>query len=507
MDVSNKIKIAYFLDIPHGLGGAGNLLLQQAVLMSELYEVLAVIPSDSQGNINEEYANRCEQHGLPYCSLKYSTAYNFCNIDFLGAMDSTEIIEELIKREKITLLHSVQLNVAVEYVARKLKITHVMDIYQLREEEFKCCPGDIYPHYHLCDSRMYMERWSRQLGIESRCVRPVALLNKMRKKDVYPQKEIHILMLGSVCERKNQLTAIKACELCMNEYDLTLTIAGDNSGNYSKKCIQYVKEHGFEEKIIFKGFVSDIVPLLEESDCLLCTSTDESFPSSMVEALTYDLTIISTPVAGVPEIFENGYNAFISMDNTVNSIRNALVKCIQSYKSGDIREIHWNAEKTWDNNFARSIVREQIDSYYKEVIMHPYIEKGDFLYIMPEVKQTVRMLSDVYDDCEGMQQRALYHTILRKELKSGKMYLWGAGKMGGYAYKILSVICPDLEIMAFIDKRKEGNYYGLPILKVEELPIDKTLLYGIGFCDGRENAIAYLEKMGLELNKQIWMVP
>lgn len=502
-----KIKIAYFLDIIQGLGGAGNLLLQQAVLMSELYEVLVVIPSDSQGNINQEYANRCKKHGLPYCSLEYSTAFNFCNIDFCGAMESVKVIEELIKTEKITFLHSVQLNIAVEYVARKLRIPHLMDIYQLREEEFKCCPGDIYPHYHLCDSRMYMERWSRQLGIESRCVRPVALLNQMRKKDTYPKKVIRILMLGSVCERKNQLMAIKACELCMQEYDLALTIAGDNNGNYANICIQYVKEHKLEEKIIFKGFVSDIVPLLEDSDCLLCTSTDESFPSSMVEALTYDLTIISTPVAGVPEVFTNVDNAFVSKDFTISSIRESLEECIRSYQSGDICEIHRRAKETWINYFARKKVREQIDSYYKEISKLPYTAEGDFSNIMSEVRQTIRMLSDVYDDCEGMQPRALYHTTLRDELKLGKMYLWGAGKMGAYAYKILSVLCPDLDILAFVDRNKDGEYYGLPIIKPEELPIDKTLFYGIAFCCGREDAMCYLEERGLELNEQIWVIP
>ena len=42
------MKVAYFLDIPIGLGGAGNLLLQQAVLMSELYDVIIVIPEDQE---------------------------------------------------------------------------------------------------------------------------------------------------------------------------------------------------------------------------------------------------------------------------------------------------------------------------------------------------------------------------------------------------------------------------------------------------------------------------
>lgn len=506
MNLICKIKIAYFLDGPYGLGGAGNLLLQQAALMSELYTVLVVIPSSGKGEYSEELAIRCAKHGLPYCIVKYSTAYNFYDIDFCEAMDSVRNIEELVDREKISFFHSVQLNIAVEYVARKLGIPHLMDIYQLKDEEFLCCPGDIYPHYHLCDSKMYMDRWSRQLGIESRCVRPIALLDKMKKKEVYPQGQIHLLMLGTVCERKNQFEAIKACELCMNEYDLTLTIAGDNDNKYAKNCIEYVKEHNLEEKIIFKGFVSDITPLLEKSDCFICASTYESFPSSIVEALTYDLTIISTPVAGVPEVFENEKNAYISKDFSADSIFESLTKCLHSYMDGNIVAIHKCAEDTWNNNFERNKAREQLDAYYKEIMKHPYTKKSDFPYIISEVSHTIKMLSDVYLDCEEMKKKALYHTKLKKELCKGKMYLWGAGRMGKVAFRILSVLCPDLDIVAFVDINKEGRYLGLPIIKVEELPIQENLFYGIGFCGEIEYAVQYLEAKGLKLNQQIWIL-
>lgn len=501
------MKIAYFLDISQGLGGAGNLLLQQARLMSDIHNVIVVIPMNPQGMPNDEYAKRCERYGLPYYTLRYSTSFNFNDIDWCQAMDSVSTIMEFSKNEKISFFHSVQLNVAVEYVARKLGIPHLMNIYQLREEDFACCPGDIFPHFHLCDSNIYKERWSRKLGIESRCVRPVALLDVMKKKERYPKGNIKILMLGSVCERKNQLAAIKACELCLKEYEIVLTIAGDLKGSYAKSCIDYVKERHLERSIIFKGFVSDIVPLLGENDCLLCTSTDESFPSSMVEALTYDLTIMSTPVAGVPEIFVNGYNAFVSKDFSVESISFCIKDCIRNYKIGDICQIHEQAEATWNNNFERNRVRKQIDLYYDRIKDAHVIYKDEYSRIMSEVKRTIEILNEEYNRNVDMQKRALYHTLLRKELTAGVIYLWGAGKMGQFAYDILRVICPKLTIKAFVDKKKEGQYCGLPIIKPEELPIDENIFYGIAFVEGSEEVIDGLNEKGLILNRQIWRVP
>ena len=501
------MKIAYFLDIAQGLGGAGNLLLQQAKLMSDLYEVIVIVPCDSQGKENEEYARRCERYGLEYRPLEYTTAFDFCSIDMLGAVKSVKAIEELVKKERISFFHSVQLNIAAEYVARKLHIPHIMDIYQLEEEEFVCCQGDIYPHYHLCDSKMYMKRWSRCLGVESRCVRPVALQEEVKRKKDYSRNEINILMLGSVCARKNQLTAIKACEICMKQYSITLTIAGDMNDVYANECVRYVKEKGLEEKVIFTGFVSDIVPLLEENDCLLCTSCNESFPSSMVEALSYDLCIISTPVAGVPEVFVNEENAFVSKDFSLESIVENLDNCLRWHANESVKTIHECARYTWNENFSRQKVRKQIAEFYEDVKERPYIEKGDFDRLIRKAMETKNILLNVYSDCEEMERRALYHAKIKEKLAIGKIYLWGAGKMGGFAYKVLHTLCPELEIVAFVDKNKKGEYYGVPIIHPEELPIDKEGYYGVCFGSGREMVIDYLQEQGLSLNKQIWILP
>ena len=75
------MKIAYFLDIPKGLGGAGNVLLEQAKLMSAVYEVLVIIPCNADGEINPEYERRCKKAHIRYRGMAYSTAYMIQNID------------------------------------------------------------------------------------------------------------------------------------------------------------------------------------------------------------------------------------------------------------------------------------------------------------------------------------------------------------------------------------------------------------------------------------------
>lgn len=503
------MKIAYFLDIPKRIGGAGNLLLQQAALMAELYDVIVVIPTDENGDPNQEYESRCRRLHLVCTGMRFYTSFNFGNIDYSNAMKSVPLIEEFVQKENVTFFHSVQLNIAVEYVSRKLKIPHLMNIYQLKRNEFKLCPANIYAQYHMCDSVMYSDLWKQQLGICSKCVRPLAIQEEIKRKAKYPKDKFKFLMLGDICERKNQLTAIRSIEQCLLTKDLELHLAGYSDCVYVEKCALYVEEHELKQKVIFHGFLKDITPLLEECDCLLCTSTDESFPSSMVEALTYDMTIISTPIAGVPELFIDGYNSFISSDFTVESIRDCILNCVQCYADGKIAAVHENALKTWQNHFSAKTVRKQIDRYYKEIQKNSNFKGIEIFYDIGKNVEYMEMLLQGMDaeDNEWIYSRCMYYGLLKEKLYGGEIYIWGAGKMGRLTARILQRIVPDATITAFIDTYKEGWYCGIPIIKPERVPIDKKAFYCISFIENNAVVIHGLEEKGLELNTQIWLMP
>ena len=506
------MRIAFFLDISKGLGGAGNLLLQQAVLMSEIHSVVVVIPIDENEVPNEEYAKRCRQNKIRYIGMNYNTAYSFTTIDFSAAMESTQAIEKFALHEKIDFFHSVQLNIAVEYVSRKLKIPNLMNIYSIHQNEFKLCRHDIYPKYHLCDSRIYSDIWRKNLNIISKCIRPIALLKNIKKKQSYRSKTIKMVVVGNVGQYKNQLTAIKAFEKCMGyNSNIELHVLGSTVGAYAEECIRYVKDNMLNTSVFFHGFVSDVSQYLETMDCILCASTRESFPLSIVEALTYDLTVISTPVAGVPEVFVNKENAFISKDFSQESISESIAECLEYYKNGRINEIHENAFKTWQENFEREYVKQAMDLYYKEIMAQDV--KND-IGIFSEIEQKVKEIEKYINDSVGVVgdqkpyfSHGLYYLIIKEKLSKGRIYIWGAGKRGIKAYHLLRCLCPDLIVEAFADGSKEGVIDGIPIIKTEILPISKEYFYCISFVAGTETAICFLEEKGLTLNEQVWLLP
>lgn len=497
------MKIAYFLDIAHGLGGAGNVLLERAYLMSALHNVIVVVPCDEMGVGNGEYIRRCQNRNLKYEVLPYVTSWNFREVNVLAAEKNRRVISDFAKSEQIELFHSVQLNVTVEDVARQLQIPHVMDIYQLADWEFMTKQGDIYPCYVISDSLKYAKVWRRQLDAQTWCVRPTAPLETQQSQNTHEIKKWKFLMLGAVCGWKNQLAALGAIHCLHNDYDVYLTIAGDKNGTYGKKCQSYITEHHMEAYVEMTGFVKDIRPLLRQNDCILCTSIVESFPSSLVEALTYGLTVVTTPVAGVPELFRNQYNCFMSRGFEADEIYESMKACIEAYKSGAIKGVYENAAKTWQENFAPAIIQGQLGEIYAYV-KEDALKKRSYSKLDDMVNKAIRMRQHLGESTDHL----LYYAYIDKMIPhSGRILLWGAGKNGKRAYELINRLWHDGNILAFIDTNGEGTYCGLDIIRPDMIGKYAPDVIFICFASGREEVISYLEQVGYQMNRNVFILP
>lgn len=499
------MKIAYFLDTAQGLGGAGNLLLQQARIMSQLHEVIVVIPCNEEKVPNKEYERRCNQYGLNYYGIEYITAFTFYNVNLYKSLSYVERICHFLKENAIDLVHSVQLNVSLDMACRKLKIPNLMDIYQLSDSEFRLYIGDFYPSYHLCDSEKYSNKWSDQLGIESRCVRPVSPVRHFHIKKRQPGKEYVFLLLGRLCRRKNQLAAIRIFERIHKEYFIKLIIAGELVEDYAEECMEYVKEHDLGSLIEFRDFVSDIEPLMEESDCLLCCSYDESFPSSIVEAVSYDLSIITTPAGGISEVFTDRVNAFVSRNYSEDSMEKAVRDCLIAYETGEIEKIHSNAKRTWELYFSEDAIRKKIDKYYMDMIKHQKNRAIDYKTIEGSYAVLGKMVAQD-DELIILKNRILYILKIYRCLKRGKAYIWGAGRFGKLTYNMLLAIRPDVSVTAFIDRIKRGQYCNLPVMSPDNIDFHNADSFFISYCGNTDETLNYLENKGYRKNVDIWFI-
>lgn len=159
---------------------------------------------------------------------------------------------------------------------------------------------------------------------------------KMDLRKEYPQFKSIILMASRLENEKSIDVGIKAFKIVLEKYPkVGLVIAGDGSQ------MQYLKnltlKYGLNHKVIFLGWVGDVVSLLKTSDIFLLTSEYEGYGMTLLEAGASGSPIVSTNVglAKTP-LFESGQNSFICEVGDYKSIAESITKLLDSEELRDL---------------------------------------------------------------------------------------------------------------------------------------------------------------------------
>ncbi|MCP9201087.1 glycosyltransferase family 4 protein [Gramella sp. GC03-9] len=96
-----------------------------------------------------------------------------------------------------------------------------------------------------------------------------------------------------------------------------------------------VQKNGLEDYIIYTDFVKDASELMDQFDVFLMTSKREGGPSSVIEAFSKKVPVVSTRVGVVEEAIEDGVNGFSS---PVNDFHQLAQKLIALKENNSLRE-------------------------------------------------------------------------------------------------------------------------------------------------------------------------
>ncbi|MBX3058694.1 MAG: glycosyltransferase family 4 protein [Anaerolineae bacterium] len=69
--------------------------------------------------------------------------------------------------------------------------------------------------------------------------------------------------------------------------------------------------NGLQDSIIFTGSVQNVPDYLQASDIFVLPTEDDAFPSSLIEAMTCRLAVVSTPVGAIKIILTDGQNGLL----------------------------------------------------------------------------------------------------------------------------------------------------------------------------------------------------
>ena len=187
--------------------------------------------------------------------------------------------------------------------------------------------------------------------------------SKITKKE---NEVLHFITVGRLAPWKNIDKIIQAMAI-LNEkgFNFIFNIVG--SGPLNEKLKILVKELKLENKIFFLGQknTEELNKIYLDSDIYIQASGYEGLPHVILEAINFNLSIISTPIGGTNEILLDGKNGWI-----------LKLKDKKAPDEFDLQEIIYELvdNKTKSNNLIHNAKEYLIENFDEDKNLNKYIE-------------------------------------------------------------------------------------------------------------------------------------
>ncbi|TYP69127.1 glycosyltransferase family 4 protein [Paenibacillus methanolicus] len=167
-------------------------------------------------------------------------------------------------------------------------------------------------------------------------------------------QKIRLLFLGEVGQRKGIFDLIQAvADMTEEQRDrIQLDIGGNKELD---KLREMIKANRLEETCIVHGWVTGEQKnqLLKEASVFLLPSYFEGVPIAILEAMSYGLPVISTNIAGIPEVVKHRYNGHIIEPGDIQALRSSIVYFLEH--SENLQVFGENSRKIVEEHDVRLI--------------------------------------------------------------------------------------------------------------------------------------------------------
>jgi colanic acid/amylovoran biosynthesis glycosyltransferase len=141
----------------------------------------------------------------------------------------------------------------------------------------------------------------------------------------------NLVCVGRLCEQKGQLLLIEAARrLSEARIDFMLTLAGD--GELRPEIETLIQQYNLESSVRITGWMSndEVRRLILEARALVLPSFAEGLPVVIMEAMALRRPVISTFVAGIPELVHGGKQGWLVPSGDVEALVDAIKQCLDT---------------------------------------------------------------------------------------------------------------------------------------------------------------------------------
>lgn len=195
------------------------------------------------------------------------------------------------------------------------------------------------------------------------------IYNACREVDSLPYSEHEktIIMVGDLRVNKSCNTLIDAFAKINNDYPdwkIVLLGRGNQEDNLKKQAISL----GIEDKVIFPGYVTGetFAGIFGKAGLHCMCSKVEGFPMAVLEAWSYGVPVITTPVGGLPDVMEEGKNCISFNHGDHNKLAENLRYLIDNPEKR--YEMSEYSKEFAKDNFSLNKISDDIDELYQKVL-------------------------------------------------------------------------------------------------------------------------------------------
>jgi glycosyltransferase involved in cell wall biosynthesis len=183
---------------------------------------------------------------------------------------------------------------------------------------------------------------------------------EIRVKFNLPEK--YLLYVGTIEERKNLLSVIKA--LHISGINIPLVVVGRKVNPYFKKVLSYITDNGLDKIIFLEGISNTDLPVIyREAECFIYLSLVEGFGIPLLEALVSGTPVITTEGGCFPEAAGPG-SIYVDPNDPV-LIGKAIIKVISDK---DLRDKMISVGTAYADNFKDDLIAREYMTLYHSVL-------------------------------------------------------------------------------------------------------------------------------------------
>lgn len=188
--------------------------------------------------------------------------------------------------------------------------------------------------------------------------------NKLKQKLEKACQVIHLLFLARIEKTKGIYEAIEAFAIVKKNREVKISIVGD--GLELDNVKEYVSKRNITD-VTFHGHLVDHAKaeIFKEADIYIFPSYYEGMPTSVLEAMSFGLPVITSAVGGLPDFFINDLHGYITRSKDPAAYAELIMKIMDDNelkKKMSLNNFHYARQ-----HFKSDLVGKRVKEIFNDV--------------------------------------------------------------------------------------------------------------------------------------------